>query len=97
TVFGKNMTSPSHIISIIVVAFLVGAVMGGIPGGGMMAEMLIVSIFGFPPESLALIVIISTIIDIPATLLNSTGNTVCGMLVTRMVEGKDWLKGTIER
>lgn len=90
--FGKDLTSLSSILSILAVAFLVGAVMGAIPGGGMIGEMLIISVYGFPPEVLPIIAVISTIIDAPATLLNSTGNTVCAMLVTRLVEGKDWLK-----
>ncbi|MEN0664269.1 dicarboxylate/amino acid:cation symporter [Caldifermentibacillus hisashii] len=89
--FGKDMTSFTSVLSIIGVAFLVGAVMGAIPSGGMIGEMLILSVFGFPPEVLPIIAIISTIIDIPATLLNSTGNTVCGMMVSRLIEGKDWL------
>ncbi|WP_413306823.1 dicarboxylate/amino acid:cation symporter [Bacillus sp. 1P10SD] len=90
--FGKDLTSISNILSILAVAFLVGAVMGAIPGGGMIGEMLIISVYGFPPETLPIIAVISTIIDAPATLLNSTGNTVCAMLVTRLVEGKNWIK-----
>lgn len=96
TLFGKDMTSFSNILTIFAVSFLVGAVMGAIPGGGMIGEMLILSIFGFPVEALPLVAVISTIIDAPATLLNSTGNTVCAMMVTRLVEGKDWLKRTLK-
>lgn len=91
-IFGYDMTSISAIISILAVSFLVGAVMGAIPGGGMMGEMLILSVFGFSPEVLPIIAVISTIIDAPATVLNSTGNTVCSMMVARLVEGKDCLK-----
>lgn len=91
-IFGYDMTSISALGSILVVSFLVGAVMGAIPGGGMMGEMLILSVFGFSPEVLPIIAVISTIIDAPATVLNSTGNTVCSMIVARLVEGKDWLK-----
>lgn len=91
SLFGKDMTSMSSILAIIAVSFLVGAVMGAIPGGGMIGEMLILSVFGFPPEVLPIIAVISTIIDAPATLLNSTGNTVCAMMVSRLVEGKNWL------
>jgi len=94
--FGKDLTSIPNILSIIAVAFLVGAVMGAIPGGGMIGEMLIISVYGFPPETLPIIAVISTIIDAPATLLNSSGNTVCAMLVTRLVEGKDWLRQYIK-
>ena len=95
SLFGKDMTSITSILSIIAVSFLVGAVMGAIPGGGMIGEMLILSVFGFPPEVLPIIAVISTIIDAPATLLNSTGNTVCAMMVSKLVEGKNWLKNAI--
>ncbi|WP_071459225.1 dicarboxylate/amino acid:cation symporter [Bacillus massilinigeriensis] len=95
SLFGRDMTSFTSIMSILAVSFLVGAVMGAIPGGGMIGEMLILSVFGFPPESLPIIAVISTIIDAPATLLNSTGNTVCAMLVTRLVEGKSWIVNTV--
>lgn len=89
--FGKDMTSFTSVLSIIAVAFLVGAVMGAIPSGGMIGEMLILSVFGFPPEALPIATVIATIIDVPATLLNSTGNTVCAMLVARIIEGENWL------
>ncbi|MCB2352478.1 dicarboxylate/amino acid:cation symporter [Clostridium estertheticum] len=90
--FGRDMTSVSSILGIIGVSLLVGAVMGAIPSGGMIGEMLILSVYGLPPEVLPIIAVVSVIIDAPATLLNSTGNTVCSMLVTRLVEGKNWLK-----
>ncbi|MGL6106169.1 dicarboxylate/amino acid:cation symporter [Romboutsia sp.] len=89
--FGRDITSVSTILGILGVAFLVGAVMGAIPGGGLMGEMLIVSIYAFPPEVLPIIAVISTIIDAPATVLNSTGNTVCTMMITKLVEGKNWI------
>jgi len=89
--YGKDMKSFGAIIGVIFVSYLVGAVMGAIPGGGMIGEMLILSVYGFPPEVLPIIAVISTIIDAPATLLNSTGNTVCAMMVARLVEGKNWL------
>ncbi|MCB2292762.1 dicarboxylate/amino acid:cation symporter [Clostridium algoriphilum] len=94
--FGKDMTSLSSILGIIGVSLLVGAVMGAIPSGGMIGEMLILSVYGFSPEVLPIIAVVSVIIDAPATLLNSTGNTVCSMLVARLVEGKNWLKSDKE-
>lgn len=89
--FGKSMTSPSAVLSIIFVAFLVGAVMAAIPSGGMIGEMLILSVYSFPPELLPIIAVISVIIDAPATVLNSAGNTVSSMMISRLVEGKKWL------
>lgn len=91
-IFGKDFNNAPTLLSILAVGFLVGAVMGAIPGGGMIGEMLILSIYGFPPTALPIIAVISTIIDAPATVLNSTGNTVCAMLVSRLVDGKNWLK-----
>ncbi|MCC3646915.1 MULTISPECIES: dicarboxylate/amino acid:cation symporter [Cytobacillus] len=95
SLFGKDMSSMTSILTILAVSFLVGAVMGAIPGGGMIGEMLILSVFGFPPEVLPIIAVISTIIDAPATLLNSAGNTVSAMMVSRVVEGKNWLKESL--
>lgn len=89
--FGKDYTDITSLLSILAVGLLVGAVMGAIPGGGMIGEMLILSIYGFPPEALPIIAVISTIIDAPATVLNSSGNTVCAMLVTRFTDGRKWL------
>ncbi len=86
--FGKDLFSISTILGILFVSYLVGAVMGAIPGGGLIGEMLIISVYGFSPEVLPIIAVISTIIDAPATLLNSTGNTVCTMMITKFVEGK---------
>lgn len=90
--FGKDIHSIPTLLSILAVGFLVGAVMGAIPGGGMIGEMLILSVYGFSPNLLPIIAVISIIIDAPATVLNSTGNTVCAMLVTKFVDGKKWLK-----
>lgn len=90
-IFGVDITNPSTLLSILVVSFLVGAVVGAIPGGGVIGEMLILSVFGFSPEMLPIITVLGTVIDAPATLLNSAGNTVCAMMVARLVEGKNWL------
>lgn len=80
---------------IIGVALLCGLVVGSIPVGGSTSEILMLSIFGLDMNMLGLIMIISTIIDIPATLLNSSGNTVTAMMVARLTEGKNWLKERI--
>lgn len=84
--FGRDITTPQNALMIIFGGFFVGAVMGAIPGGGLVAETLIVSIFGFPTAAIPLIIIISTIIDIPATLLNSAGNVASAMMVSRIVD-----------
>ncbi|MDM5190802.1 dicarboxylate/amino acid:cation symporter [Bacillus sp. DX4.1] len=94
-IFNMEFSSPKTLAIALVVSLLVGTVMGAIPGGGMIGEMLIVSLYGFPPEALPIIAAISTIIDPPATMLNVTGDNVCAILTARLVEGKDWVKNKL--
>lgn len=89
---GRDISSPHTIVSIIAIAFLSGTVMGAIPNGGLIGEMLILNVYGFPPSYLPIVAVISTISDAPATLLNAVGNTACTMLTSRFVEGRNWIK-----
>jgi Na+/H+-dicarboxylate symporter len=70
------------------VAILCGVVISGIPSGGVMGEMLIVSLYGFGPEALPIISMIGTVVDSPATMINSSGDTVAAMIVNRFLGGK---------
>ncbi|MBX7245884.1 MAG: dicarboxylate/amino acid:cation symporter [Candidatus Sumerlaeaceae bacterium] len=74
------------------VAILSGTVMAGIPGGGFMGELLIATLYGFPPEALPVLAVLGTLVDPPATMVNSTGDTVAGMLVARILEGRKWME-----
>lgn len=87
-IFGRDINGLGTLTIIFMVGLLVGAVVGAIPVGGSIGEMLILSIFGFPPEALAIMLVIATIIDAPATLLNSAGNTVCTMVISKFTEKK---------
>ena len=92
TLFGHETITFSTALMIIGVSLLVGAVVGAIPSGGMTGEILICSVFGFSPELVGTLMIISTITDVPATLLNSTSNVTGAVLTTRLSEGKNWVK-----
>jgi Na+/H+-dicarboxylate symporter len=82
--------SVERLIAALGIAILVGVVMAAIPGGGMIGEMLILSVFGFPAEVLPLLAAISVIIDPLATLVNATGDNVAAMLVARLTGGQAW-------
>lgn len=84
-------------ITAILLSIMGGVVMSGVPGGGLIGEMLIVTMYGFPLEAFPIIATIGYLIDPPATMINATGDTVAAMIVTRFVEGKDWLKKHLER
>lgn len=92
SIFGKPFNDIYTIGTAILIAVLSAVVMSGIPGGGLIGEMLIVSLYGFPPEAFAIIATIGWLVDPPATCLNVTGDSVSAMLTTRLVEGKNWIK-----
>ncbi len=73
------------------VAICSAFVLSGAPGGGLVGEVLIVSMFGFPPEAFPLIATLGFLFDPMATALNASGDTIASMIVTRLVEGKKWL------
>lgn len=65
-----------------------------VPGGGAVGEALIVSVLGLPAEALPVVMMIGTLIDPIATACNSCGDAVAAFMVTRRLEGKDWMKKT---
>jgi Na+/H+-dicarboxylate symporter len=89
--FGKGFDNIETIMIALGMTILVSIVEGGIPNGGYVGELLFISAYGFPPEALPPAMIIGTLVDPMATLLNSTGDTIAAMLVTRFTEGKNWL------
>lgn len=90
-IFNMPFTGLETYISAIIISVLSGVVMSGIPGGGLIGEMLIVSIYGFPPEAFPIIATIGFLVDPPATMINSTGDTVASMIVARFIEKKNWM------
>ena len=96
SIFGKDFSGIGTYLIAIVVSVLGGVVMSGVPGGGLIGEMLIINLFGFPMEAFPIIATIGFLVDPPATWLNSTGDAVASMVVTRMIEGKDWMDKKVE-
>lgn len=94
-IFGQSFTGIGTYAMAMAVAILSAFVLSGAPGGGLVGEMLIVSLFGFPAEAFPLIATIGFLVDPAATCLNASGDTIASMMVTRLVEGKDWLEKRI--
>ena len=93
--FGTNVASLGGIMQVLLVGLVATLLVSAVPiGGGTISEMMILSMMGYPVAALPILTIIATIIDPPATMLNVTGNTASGMLVARIVDGKDWNKKT---
>ena len=91
--FGTPMTTLSEILGMLGIALVANLLITAVPiGGGTISEMFIISMMGFPVAALPILTIIATIIDAPATVLNSVGDSAASMLVARFVDGKDWMK-----
>ena len=87
--FGTEVT----LLKILGVALIATILITAVPiGGGTISEMLIISLMGFPISTLPILTIIATIIDAPATVLNVVGDSASSMLVSKIVDGKNWMK-----
>jgi Na+/H+-dicarboxylate symporter len=90
--FGKDFTEPSTLLLALGITVIVSVVEGGIPNGGYIGEVLAITVYGLPMEqALPVAMIIGTLVDPMATLLNANGDLVAAMIVTRISEGKKWL------
>ncbi len=92
-VFGQEM-GLNMLIPVILVAVLSSVGMSGVPGGGYIGEYIICSIF-FPSQmelAFPILVAIGNLVDPPATMINAAGDYVVSYIVSRFVDGKDWLQ-----
>jgi Na+/H+-dicarboxylate symporter len=94
--FGKDLTDPHTLLVALGITIIVSVVEGGIPNGGYIGEILAITIYGFPMEqALPAAMIVGTLVDPMATLLNANGDVVSAMLITRISEGKKWLSNAV--
>jgi Na+/H+-dicarboxylate symporter len=91
-VLGMDFTAPGTMVTAVGVAILSGVVMSGIPGGGFTGEILIIALYGFPPDALPIITLIGVLVDPPATMVNSIGDNVASMMVARILGGRKWME-----
>ena len=91
--FGMDFTG-GQAVAAIFVAVLSSVAMSGIPGGGGTGELVLCTIFF--PEQLAIAypfaLALGNLIDPPATMVNAAGDYVSTFIVSRYVDGKDWLQ-----
>ena len=90
--FGTNISDPGTVAQILITALVASVLISAVPiGGGTISEMVIISMMGYPVAALPVLTMIATVIDAPATALNAVGDTSCSLLVSRVVDGKEWV------
>ena len=92
-VFGMDFSTDKAILAIIVAVFS-SVAMSGIPGGGGTGELVVCTIF-FPDQlaiAYPIALAIGNLVDPPATMVNAAGDYVVSFIVSRYVDGKDWLQ-----
>ncbi|WP_300597040.1 dicarboxylate/amino acid:cation symporter [Niabella sp.] len=85
---GWNFFDPQNLLLALGITILCSMVEGGIPNGGYIGELLMISAYHLPTEAIPAVMIIGTLVDPLATILNATGNTVAAMVVTRVMGEK---------
>ena len=92
-VLGRPLTF-ADLPLIVLVAVFSSVGMSGVPGGGYIGEYIICTIF-FPDNmelAFPILVAIGNLVDPPATMINAAGDYVVSFVVSRFIDGKDWLK-----
>ena len=92
-IFGKDFGTGEAILAILVAVFS-SVAMSGIPGGGGTGELVLCTIF-FPDQmaiAYPIAIALGNLVDPPATMVNAAGDYVASFIVSRFVDGKNWLQ-----
>ncbi|WP_299183325.1 cation:dicarboxylase symporter family transporter, partial [uncultured Chryseobacterium sp.] len=87
-IIGRDFFEPSNLFLALGITVFVSIVAGGIPNGGYIGEMLTISVYKLPQEAIPAVMIIGTLVDPLATVLNAVGDVVAAMFVNKMMGEK---------
>ncbi len=85
-IIGRDFFDPMNLLLALGITVFVSIVAGGIPNGGYIGEMLMISVYQLPQEAIPAVMIIGTLVDPLATVLNALGQLVASMFVSRFVK-----------
>lgn len=85
-IIGRDFFDPMNLLLALGITVFVSIVAGGIPNGGYIGEMLMISVYKLPQEAVPAVMIIGTLVDPLATVLNAVGQLVASMFVSRFVK-----------
>ena len=82
---GQGAATPLQAIGL---AMLAALVTGAVTSGNLMGELLICIMLGLDPTIVGVLTIFGTLIDMPSTVVNATGNTAAAVIVDRICSGR---------
>ena len=89
---GRPFTGIGNWVSAILICVLCGVVTSAVPGMSMITSIIIMEFFGMPSDIFPILVSLGFLVDPMSTMNNCCGDCSSSMLVTRIVEGKDWMQ-----
>lgn len=87
SVLGLPFTTETFFLAMLI-AVLSAIIVGGVPGGAFLGEIFIVTTLGLPMEAIPLLVVLGTITDAPATLINVIHDLNAAQIVDRFAGKK---------
>lgn len=81
---GEPLNTTNSLLLIIGISVVASVIVGAVPTGAGTAELFICSALGADPSVTGLLIVISTLVDMPGTLLNVNGNTVLPVIINRI-------------
>lgn len=87
SVLGLPFTTETFLLAMLI-SVLSAIIVGGVPGGAFLGEIFIVTTLGLPMEAIPLLVVIGTITDAPATLINVIHDLNAAQIVERFAGKK---------
>jgi Na+/H+-dicarboxylate symporter len=85
-IIGRDFFDPVNLLLALGITVFASIVEGGIPNGGYIGELLMISVYKLPQEAIPAIMIIGTLVDPLATVLNAIGHIVAAMFVNRFTK-----------
>jgi len=87
SVLGMEFTTETFFLTMLI-AVLSAIIVGGVPGGAFLGEIFIVTTLGLPMEAIPMLVVLGTITDAPATLINVIHDLNAAQIVERFAGKK---------
>ena len=95
--FSHPLNSLGDYAFAVMIAVAGSVAVSSVPGSGAAMETMVISAFGFPSVALPVLLMMTQLFDAGCTLVNSCGDTVASMVVTRVLYGKDWYKKNLNK